>query len=231
MTTETAATAPRPDRPHRPELPGTLPGALREFARHASPRILAALALGFAAARLAVGAFSPWDLLSAAAVVVLWPVQEWLVHVGILHYRPRRVAGRTLDFLVPRKHRAHHRDPWRLDLVFIPLQVYLGVPALLALVLWLAAASLPAALGALAVYFALSLNYEWIHFLIHTRYPPRRALYRRVWRNHLLHHFKNENYWYGVTMLGGDRLFGTAADPERVPTSATARTLGVEPVH
>jgi sterol desaturase/sphingolipid hydroxylase (fatty acid hydroxylase superfamily) len=228
MTTLNAATAAKAG---PPELPGTLPGALREFAGHASPRILAALAAAFAATRLAAGDFSAWDLVAGAAVLVLWPVQEWLIHVGILHYRPRRIAGRTRDFLVPRKHRAHHRDPWRLELVFIPLQVYLGVPATLALVLWLAASSLPPTLSALAVYFALSLNYEWIHFLIHTRYPPRRAFYRRVWRNHLLHHFKNENYWYGVTMLGGDRLFGTAADPERVPTSPTARTLGVGPVH
>jgi hypothetical protein len=213
-----------------PELPGTLSGALREFARHASPRILAALALGFAAARLAAGGFSPWDLVAVGAVVALWPVQEWLIHVLILHYRPRRIAGRTVDFLVPIKHREHHRDPWRLELVFIPLQVYLGVPAVLALVLWLSASSLPRALSVLSVYFALALHYEWIHFLIHTRYPPRRALYRRVWRNHLLHHFKNEHYWFGVTMLGGDRLFGTAADPDRVPTSKTARTLGVGPL-
>jgi sterol desaturase/sphingolipid hydroxylase (fatty acid hydroxylase superfamily) len=213
----------------RPDLPGTLPGALREFARHGSPRILAALALACAGARLAAGAFSPWDLAAAGAVLALWPVQEWLIHVFLLHYEPRRILGRTRDFLVPRLHRAHHRDPWRLELVFIPLPVYLGVPLALALVLWLSASSLPRTLSVLAVYFALALDYEWIHFLIHTRYPPRHALYRRLWRNHLLHHFKNEHYWYGVTMLGGDRLFGTAADPDRVPTSPTARTLGVEP--
>ena len=223
MSTETAARA-------RLELPGTLSGALREFARHGSPRILAALALGFAIARLAAGGFSVRDLVAAGAVVALWPVQEWLIHVGILHYRPRRVAGRTLDFLVPRKHREHHRDPWRLDLVFVPLRVYVGVPVALALVLWLSASSLRPTQSVLAVYFALALHYEWIHFLIHTRYPPRRPRYRRLWRNHLLHHFKNDRYWYGVTMLGGDRLLGTAADPESVPTSATARTLGVGPV-
>ena len=224
MTSGSAANRSPSDRP------GTLSGAFREFARQASPRILAALALGFAAARVAAGGFAPWDLAAAGAVVALWPVQEWLIHVFVLHYRPRRIAGRTRDFLVPRKHREHHRDPWRLELVLIPLQVYLGVPAALGLALWLASSSLPRVLSVLAVYFALALHYEWIHFLIHTRYPPRRALYRRLWRNHLLHHFKNERYWYGVTMLGGDRLFGTAALPERVPTSPTARSLGVGPV-
>lgn len=219
----------RSDAAGLPDLPATLADALRELARHASPRILAALAAGFAAARLAVGSFTPWDLVAAVAVVALWPLQEWLIHVGILHFEPRRVGGRTLDFLVPRMHRAHHRDPWRLELVFIPLPVYLGVPAIVAALLWLASSSLPRVLTVLAVYFALALRYEWIHFLIHTRYPPRGARYRRLWRNHLLHHFKNERYWYGVTMLGGDRLFGTAADPDRVPTSSTARSLGPTP--
>jgi sterol desaturase/sphingolipid hydroxylase (fatty acid hydroxylase superfamily) len=212
-----------------PDLPGTLPDALREFARHASPRILAALAVGFAGARLAIGDLGAWDLVAAGAVAAFWPIQEWSIHVFILHFEPRRVAGRRLDFFVPRMHRAHHRDPWRLELVFIPLPVYLGVPAILALLIGLLLPSLPRVLSVLAVYFALALHYEWIHFLIHTRYPPRSARYRRLWRNHLLHHFKNEHYWYGVTMLGGDRLFGTAADADRVPTSPTARSLGATP--
>jgi hypothetical protein len=212
------------------ELPDTVPGALREFARFASPRILAALAVGCAATRLALGGFSPWDLVAAGAVVALWPVQEWLIHVFLLHYEPRRIRGRTVDLLVARKHRAHHRDPWRLELVLIPLPVYLYVPAVLAAVIWLAVPSPERAASVLSAYFALALNYEWIHFLIHTRHRPRTALYRRLWRNHRLHHFKNERYWYGVTMLGGDRLFGTAADPARVPLSATARTLGIDPV-
>ena len=47
-------------------------------------------------------------------------------------------------------------------------------------------------------------------------------------RNHRLHHFKNEHYWFGVTMLGADRLLRTAPQAEDVERSPTARTLGVE---
>ena len=35
--------------------------------------------------------------------------------------------------------------------------------------------------------------YEWIHFLIHTAYRPRTSVYKAIWRNHRLHHFKNEH--------------------------------------
>lgn len=55
--------------------------------------------------------------------------------------------------------------------------------------------------------------YEWTHYLIHTDYKPRRAIYRAVWRNHRYHHFKNENYWFTVTSSGtADRLL----EPTRI---------------
>jgi len=207
------------------ELPSTLSDAIREFLRHSSVRLLVALLLSCAASRALTGDFSAWDLVGAALVAGLWPLQEWLIHVYILHYEPVRVFGRTLDFSVPRMHRAHHRDPWRLDLVFIPLQVFLYMPILAVVTL---AWALPVGVGltALSVYFALSLHYEWVHFLVHTRYRPRTRFYERLWLNHRLHHFKNEHYWYGVTMLGGDRLLRTAPERDAVPISPTCRTLG-----
>jgi hypothetical protein len=207
--------------------PSTLSGAFRALSRHASPRILLALSIAALGARAAAGDFSRGDLAVVAAVVALWPLQEWLIHVLILHFRPRTLAGRTLDFAVPKKHRAHHRDPWDLDILLIPTQAYLYSPLLVAALAWLATPDLPRMLTALAVYFPLALRYEATHFLIHTAYPPRGAFYRRLHRNHLLHHFKNEHYWFGVSMLGADRVLRTAPDPERVQTSTTVRTLGV----
>ena len=207
--------------------PSTLAGALRALSRHASPRILLALSVAALGARAAVGDFARGDLAVGAAVVVLWPLQEWLIHVLILHFRPRTLAGRTLDFAVPRKHRAHHRDPWNLEILFIPLQAYLYAPAMVVALAWLATPDLPRMLTVLAAYFPLALRYEWTHFLIHTAYAPRGPLFRRLHRNHLLHHFKSERYWYGVSMLGADALLGTAPAPERVPPSTTVRTLGV----
>ncbi|WP_278257840.1 hypothetical protein [Nocardioides convexus] len=50
------------------------------------------------------------------------PVVEWLVHVFILHWKPRRVGPLTLDPLLARKHRLHHADPRAIPLVFIPWQ-------------------------------------------------------------------------------------------------------------
>ena len=205
--------------------PRTLREALPVFLRHGSPRILiAALALALAA-RLQLAAWSLGDGVAIAALLAYWPLNEWLIHVFLLHARPVRLLGRSFDFRVPRMHRAHHRDPWRLELLFIPIHSFLyALPLALALWLWLSPTRAIALTG-IAFQLALSLHYEWVHFLIHTRVVPRSRFYQRLWKNHRRHHFKNEHYWFGVTMLGGDQLLRTAPELASVPTSPTARTL------
>ena len=79
----------------------------------------------------------------------------------------------------------------------------------------------------IVMFFGMTLHYEWVHYMVHSRYKPKSAYYRRLWVNHRLHHCKNEHYWMGVTMLAGDAVLGTAKKKEEVPTSPTCRTLGV----
>jgi hypothetical protein len=211
-----------------PSSPETLPEAARVFARHWSPRILGAAVVLTLAARVWAARWEAWDLVILAAITASWPLLEWMIHVFILHYRPVVLWGRTIDFHVPRSHRAHHRDPARLDLLFIPTHVFLyAIP--LQFALWFALMpSVPLALTGVCFYFTMALRYEWVHFLVHTRYRPRSGHYRRLWQNHRLHHFKNEHFWFGVSMLGGDRLLGTAPPFATVETSPTCRSLGLE---
>ena len=207
------------------DSPRTLREALPVFLRHGSPRILIAVLTLSVATRLWLADWSWWDLVPFAALVAYWPIQEWLIHVNILHFRPFTLLGRTIDFRVPRSHRAHHRAPWQIDILFIPMHSFTYTIPIL--VLFWRAATPTAALAStgLVAHFALSLHYEWVHFLAHTRVAPRTKLYQRLSRNHRLHHFKNEHFWYGVTMLSGDRLFGTAPVVKQVPTSRTCREI------
>lgn len=207
------------------DSPRTLAEALPVFLRHGSPRIVLAALTVAAGARLWLGGWSAWDLLPVAALVAYWPIQEWLIHVFVLHFRPRTIGGRTIDFRVPRKHRQHHAAPWDIDILFIPMHSFLYSLPLVGL-LWLALMPTPAlALSGIVAHLALTLHYEWVHYLVHTRYQPRSAHYQRLWRNHRLHHFKNERYWFGVTMTTGDRLLGTQPPVREVATSPTCRTL------
>lgn len=204
----------------------TLRGAARTFSGHGSPRLIALALAATMAGRLAVGGWSWWDLLGPGVVVAAQPFTEWLIHVFVLHFRPRTVGGLRIDPLVARKHRAHHADPRDEVLVFIPL------PALVGLVGGVAAiclAGLPVAPGLTTLLAAMVVlaTYEWTHFLIHSAYRPRHALYRYVWRAHRNHHYRNEHYWFGVTVHVADHVLGTFPERTAVPVSPTARTLGV----
>ncbi len=213
--------------------PGDTPSNAREalpvFFSHASPRLLLIAFTAALSARVWLGGWSVWDLAPVAVIAVLWPLQEWLIHVLILHAKPKQIGRFTFDGQVPRKHRAHHGDPWNYHQLFIPFHSFTYSLPLLAVLCYVLTPSLELALTALASYLLLAIHYEAVHFLIHTRVTPWGAYYRGLWRNHRLHHFKNEKHWFGVTRLEADRVLGTAPVPTEVPASATARTLGVAP--
>jgi hypothetical protein len=205
----------------------SLGAAARAFARWRSPQIIVAVLVAAVAGRVVVGDWSWWDLLAPAIIVAAQPFTEWLIHVFLLHFKPKQVGGRTIDPLVARKHREHHLDPKDAGLVFVPMAALLGLVFGLATV-FLVALPLSRALSAIAVAYAVLLVYEWTHYLIHTTYRPRHGLYRYVWRAHRNHHFRNEHYWFGVTVHLADHVLGTFPDRGAVEVSPTARTLGVE---
>jgi hypothetical protein len=205
--------------------PRNVSEALPIFLRHGSPRILlVALALSVGV-RFWLGEWSPWDVVPVVAIAFLWPLQEWLIHVFILHFRPFRLLGRKIDFRVPRKHREHHRQPWNYEILFIPMHSWLYTLPLLIFIWGTVMPSAPLTWTAIITHLTLTLHYEWVHFLIHTRVQPRLGYYQRLWRNHRLHHFKNEHFWYGVTRLEADRLLRTAPVADAVPLSSTCRDL------
>ena len=114
-----------------------------------------------------------------------------------------------------------------MRLIFVPLPVL--IPNLVggAVLFLLLAPTVRQGLSGMVMSFSLLMLYEWTHFLIHSRYRPKSRLYRYVWRAHRLHHYRNERYWFGVTVHLADHLFGTFPDKNAVPLSPTARTLGV----
>ncbi|HVA59551.1 MAG TPA: sterol desaturase family protein [Mycobacteriales bacterium] len=220
---------PVPRQPGGYTAPGlTLGPAARIFLRYRNIQLIAPLALLALGARLALGHWQPGDLLVAGVVVGLESFTEWVIHVFVLHFRPRLVAGRRFDPLAARKHRAHHRDPKVIELVLIPFPVLAGSLAVAAVGFLLAMPTWQLACTAIAATFTMLGGYEWTHFLIHSSYLPRSRYYRYIWRAHRLHHFRNERYWFGITVHLADHLLGTFPDRDAVQVSATARTLGVE---
>jgi hypothetical protein len=216
----------------------TLGDAVREFAHRHSPWMIGGAVLALVAVRALTGESLTWrDAVAVGAMLVVYPFGEWAIHVYLLHAKPIELRGRRYELPTTRDHRYHHRHPnnlmtllldpqelAELMLIAVPLVVLvIGVPV------GLLAGSMPwaALLSAAVAGYVLVGVYEWVHFLIHTAYVPRSRAYRSIWRNHRLHHFKNEHYWHGITNTIADHVLGTDPDQRDVPRSPTARTLDV----
>ncbi len=209
----------------------TLAQAWATFLKHPNAWMLITAVVVSVVGRVWVGQFSAWDVLIPLALVAFHPFQEWLIHVYVLHWKPRKIGPVTVDFELARRHRYHHVDPWDMPTVFIP-QRTLWFALIGHGLFWFAALPALGVPGALAwtglfTVSAIGLVYEFTHYIVHTTYKPRSKTYKRIFRYHRLHHFKNEHYWYGVTMHQGDRVLGTLpAKTHDVPTSPTARDIG-----
>jgi hypothetical protein len=209
-----------------PPIP-TIRASLRLFFRFASPRILGVqLALALSV-RWVLADFGSLDLCILLAIALWWPFQEWLFHRFLLHAPPVEAFGRRFNAPGAKEHRAHHRKPWRLGYVFLPAKTLAPLVPLHLAFWWAITPDLRSMCTGLAAFTAATLLYEWVHFIVHVPYRPRTAWLKRVSRNHRLHHFKNEHYWFAFTVPRIDTILRTDPDPKAVSKSPTVRTLGV----
>jgi hypothetical protein len=202
----------------------TLGEAFRIFATKLTPVLIMLMTAGLVAARALFGEWRWQQLLIVGILLTIQPFFEWVTHVFVLHAKPKKVLGREIDMYVAKKHRRHHADPRNLEILSMP------VPGLITLTLLTSGVcALLATTGdrlTLAAGVAvLVLVYEWVHFLIHTDYKPKTAAYRRLYKAHRLHHFRNENYWFGVSRLSADKVLKTSPARDDVPMSPTVKAL------
>jgi hypothetical protein len=209
--------------------------ARREFLRKESPWVIGAGIVALIAVRAMIGDLSWRDAVAVGALLAIYPFGEWAIHVYLLHAKPIKVRGRQVETVAARAHRAHHGDPNDLDMVLLywwqaAFLMLVAVPLTIGIVAGIVTLLAgPVSLGVLVsgaiAGYCMVFVYEWTHFLIHTAYRPRTGVYKAIWRNHRLHHFKNEHFWHGITNNLSDRVLGTNPGAREVPKSETARTL------
>jgi len=193
------------------------------FYRYLFPWLLSMGVLALWIGRMLVGPWTDGDWLVLIGVIIAWPFLEWGTHV-LEHRMPVVLLGRTIEPVIARTHRAHHQNPWNpkygiTTLHNVPV-LFLVMPAA-----WLLALPTGPALTGAAATLTLFLTYEWVHYLTHTSYRPVGPLYKRLYANHRCHHFRNDDYWFGVTTLVGDRLLRTGPRYRDVQSSETCHEL------
>ena len=204
----------------------TLADAGREFWRHPSPWMISATLVAALTARIIVGDWQYTDAIVPLVMLAVFPFFEWVVHVTILHAKPLHVGRLTIDSRLAKDHRAHHVDPRQIPLIFIPWKALLWILPLAVAISVFLFPRIGLGLTYLTFIGVLGIVYEWSHYLIHSDYKPKTRVYRAIWRDHRLHHYKNEHYWFTVTTSGtADRVLGTFPKAEDIPSSPTAKNL------
>lgn len=203
------------------------------FLKHPSPFVLFIICLSFISFRLVgLAASLSWQEGGVAlGVMIYWPFQEWWMHRILLHLKPISLFGREFEPSFARLHRLHHENPKDIPLSFLPLSMILSsLVAFTSLAYYLTSswAWTCVFMGAASL---STLLYEWVHYLTHTPYIPKGSYYRKIWKLHRWHHYKNEKYWYSFTVPWIDEWFGTGPDFKTVPHSPTAHSLRAPSSH
>lgn len=159
-----------------------------------------------------------------AVALALLPLVEYMLHRYALHpllYLDSRFTARVWI----RIHYAHHDQPAMSDVILASPASLLTIIAVACIPIALIKPALAFA-GAFGVVSAF-LVYEIVHFLCHLPAPLATRYFAERQRLHMLHHFHNENYNYGICFSIFDRLTRThAGSVSAAPRSATVRNLG-----
>jgi hypothetical protein len=149
----------------------TLRDAWREYWKHPSPWMIGGTLAVAIAARIVVGDWQIADTLVPVVMLAGFPFFEWVIHMFILHWRPKRIGRLTIDPLLAREHRRHHIDPRNIPLILIPWKALLWVMPLTIAIALLAFPRLGLGLTYLVFITIFDLGYEWSHTATTSRKP------------------------------------------------------------
>jgi sterol desaturase/sphingolipid hydroxylase (fatty acid hydroxylase superfamily) len=145
-------------------------------------------------------------LLIFAAGVLSWTLFEYIMHRYVFHWVAESERAKKIVYVM---HGNHHHFPRDRERLFMPPVPSLILSSIIFLLMYLFIGE-PVFLffpGFLLGY----LMYGTMHYAIHAWNPPFKWM-KPLWRNHHLHHYKNEERGFGVSTTIWDRVFGTMFD-------------------
>jgi sterol desaturase/sphingolipid hydroxylase (fatty acid hydroxylase superfamily) len=155
------------------------------------------VALGFATGRI---------ILTFIGGMFFWTFFEYLMHRFVFHFVAENSTAQKIIYVLHGNHHEYPRDRERLFMPPVPsLILASAIFAIMYLVMgWNVAMFFP---GFVFGY----LMYGTMHYAIHAWNPPYKWM-KPLWRNHHLHHYKNDHRGFGVSITLWDHVFGTMFD-------------------
>ncbi|MFN8307215.1 MAG: sterol desaturase family protein [Ferruginibacter sp.] len=167
------------------------------------------LLLYYSAAPLGLGVLSV--TLSFLGGMFFWTLFEYAIHRYAFHYVAESERATRFVYIIHGNHHEYPRDKERL---FMPPVPSLLISTTLFVLFYLAFLAAGATVYVFSFFpgFVLGyLIYGTMHYAIHAWNPPFKWM-KGLWRNHHLHHYKNEHLGFGVSSTLWDHVFGTMFD-------------------
>ena len=140
------------------------------------------------------------------AGIFSWTLFEYLMHRFVFHYVAHSPGAQRLIYIIHANHHEYPRDKERL---FMP-----PAPSLIMACIVFALQYVTMGDNVFMFFpgFLLGyLIYGTMHYAIHAWNPPFKWM-KPLWRNHHLHHYKEQEKGFGVSTTIWDRVFGTMFD-------------------
>lgn len=138
--------------------------------------------------------------------MLYWTFFEYMAHRYLFHMISENIRMKKVAYVMHGNHHEYPKDKTRLFMPPVPsLILSSALFGLHYLILWdYNWAFFP---GFMFGY----LLYASMHYAIHAIEPPFEFM-RPLWRNHQMHHYRNEHLGYGVSNTFWDKVFGTTFD-------------------
>ncbi|WP_160716773.1 sterol desaturase family protein [Chitinophaga solisilvae] len=142
-------------------------------------------------------------ILTYLAALFSWTLFEYAAHRYIFHWVSGHPVAKRMVYTLHGNHHEYPRDRQRLFMPPVPSVI---IASFLFAVFYLLSGK--NALMFFPGFISGYLIYGSMHYAIHAWAPPFRWL-KPLWRNHHLHHYKNDDLGFGVSSTLWDRVFRT----------------------
>lgn len=163
----------------------------------------------YSGSKLQLSAFT--IILTFCSGIILWSFFEYVMHRFVFHFVTENIKLRKIVYLIHGNHHEYPRDKERL---FMPPVPSIIIASLIFSIMFLALGIFNGRVYVYAIFPGFMLGYliyGSMHYAIHAWNPPFKWM-KPLWRNHHLHHYKNDEMGFGVSSTLWDYVFGTMFD-------------------
>ncbi|MEI8058733.1 MAG: sterol desaturase family protein [Ferruginibacter sp.] len=137
-----------------------------------------------------------------------WSFFEYCIHRFAFHFIAKSTRAIKIIYLI---HGNHHQYPRDKERLFMPPAPSLMLASVIFFIQFFLFSKVGMKENVFVFFpgFILGyLMYGTMHYAIHAWNPPFKWM-KPLWRNHHLHHYKNEHMGFGVSSTLWDKAFGT----------------------